>query len=94
MTGTSHGARCCGLAVPQVRVGEVVNNLTSQSDVSIPGRLSIKVAAGIVPAAALAAATAVMLAYPLTEKAFRAVAAELAKRRATRAVYAPEVATT
>jgi hypothetical protein len=35
-----------------------------------------------------------MLAYPLTEKAFRAVVAELAERRATRAVFAPEVGRT
>jgi len=54
----------------------------------------IKVAAGIVLAVAVAAVTAVMLAYPLTEKAFRAVVAELAVRRATRAVFAPEVGRT
>jgi glucuronide carrier protein len=43
---------------------------------------SIRVAAGIVPAALFLAATAVMLAYPLTEKAFRAIVAEIAQRRA------------
>ena len=50
---------------------------------------SIKIAAGIVPAVAVAAATAVMLAYPLTEKAFRAVVAELAQRRAAQAISTP-----
>ena len=43
---------------------------------------SIRVAAGIVPAALFLAASAVMLAYPLTEKAFRAIVAEMAERRA------------
>ena len=43
---------------------------------------SIRVAAGIVPAVFFLAAAAVMLAYPLTEKAFRAIVAEMAERRA------------
>ncbi len=43
---------------------------------------SIRVAAGIIPAVLFLAATAVMLAYPLTEKAFRAIVAEMAERRA------------
>jgi glucuronide carrier protein len=43
---------------------------------------SIRVAAGIIPAAFMLAATAVMLVYPLTERAFRAIVAEVAERRA------------
>jgi glucuronide carrier protein len=42
---------------------------------------SIRVAAGIVPAVAVAAATAVMLAYPLTEEVFRRLVREMASRR-------------
>ena len=52
-----------------------------QSDAAVT---SIRVAAGVVPAVAVAAAVAVMIAYPLTEKKFRAIVAELAERRATR----------
>ena len=44
---------------------------------------SIRVAAGIIPAALFLAAAAVMLVYPLTEKAFRAIVAEMAERRAS-----------
>lgn len=43
---------------------------------------SIRVAAGFIPAAFILAATAVMLVYPLTETAFRAIIAEMAERRA------------
>ena len=43
---------------------------------------SIRIAAGIVPAALSLGATVIMLTYPLTENAFRAVVAELAERRA------------
>lgn len=43
---------------------------------------SIRVAAGIVPAALFLAAGAVMLGYPLTERTFRAIVAEVAERRA------------
>ena len=46
---------------------------------------SIRVAAGIIPAAFMLAATAVMLVYPLTERAFRAIIAEMAERRANAA---------
>ena len=48
--------------------GGYVSGAASQSDAAVT---SIRVAAGIVPAVAVAAATAVMLAYPLTEQAFR-----------------------
>jgi glucuronide carrier protein len=43
---------------------------------------SIRVAAGIIPAAFMLAATAIMLVYPLTERAFRVIIAEMAERRA------------
>ena len=53
---------------------------------------AIKIAVGIVPAVAVAVATVVMLAYPLTERAFRDVVAELAERRAGRAGSPPAAA--
>lgn len=43
---------------------------------------AIRVAVGLEPAALVLAATVVMLAYPLTEKAFRALVADIAQRRA------------
>jgi glucuronide carrier protein len=70
--------------------GGYVSGAAAQSDAAVD---SIKVAAGIVPAVTVAAATAVMLAYPLTEKAFRTLVAELAERRAVRAVSGPALAT-
>jgi glucuronide carrier protein len=72
-----------------IGIGGYVSGAASQTDAAVT---SIKIAAGIVPAVAVAAATAVMLAYPLTEKAFRAVVAELAERRATQAGSASAVA--
>jgi glucuronide carrier protein len=42
---------------------------------------AIRIAAGIVPGVVIAGAAAVMLTYPLTEKAFRAIVADLAVRR-------------
>jgi glucuronide carrier protein len=65
-----------------IGIGGYVSGATDQSGAAVA---SIKVAAGIVPAVTVAAATGVMLAYPLTEKAFRAVVAELAERRASQA---------
>ncbi len=50
---------------------------------------SIRIAAGVVPAVVMLAAIGVMLAYPLTEKAFRLMVAEMAQRRA--AAEAPPV---
>ena len=47
---------------------------------------SIKVATGFVPAVAFFAVAAVMLAYPLTERAFRNLVPALAERRAARDV--------
>ncbi len=43
---------------------------------------SIRIAAGLIPAAVMLAAVGIMLAYPLTEKAFRLMVAEMAQRRA------------
>jgi glucuronide carrier protein len=62
-----------------IGIGGYVSGAATQSDAAVA---SIRVAAGLVPAVAVAAATAVMLAYPLTEKAFRALVAEVAERRA------------
>ena len=68
-------------------IGGYVSGATTQTHAAVT---SIKIAAGIVPAVAVAAAVAVMLIYPLTEKVFRTVVAELAQRRA--AVPSPSLA--
>ena len=62
-----------------IGLGGYVTGAASQSDAAVN---SIRIAAGIVPAVVVAAAAAVMLAYPLTERAFRTLIAELAERRA------------
>jgi glucuronide carrier protein len=62
-----------------IGLGGYVSGAATQTDAAVT---SIRVAAGIVPAIAIAAAALVMLAYPLTEKAFRTIVAELAERRA------------
>lgn len=72
-----------------IGLGGYVSGAPTQSGSAVA---SIKVAAGIVPAVAVVAATAVMLVYPLTEKAFRAMVAELAQRRAERALSGPATA--
>jgi glucuronide carrier protein len=69
--------------------GGYVSGVATQSDAALT---SIRVAAGIVPAVAVTAATAVMLAYPLTEQVFRSTVAELAERRAARKVSSPAFA--
>jgi glucuronide carrier protein len=69
-----------------IGLGGYVSGAATQSDTAVT---SIRVAAGIVPAVAVAAATAVMLTYPLTERAFRTIVAELAERRAARGMPAP-----
>jgi glucuronide carrier protein len=74
-----------------IGIGGYVSGAATQSDGAVA---SIRVAAGIVPAVAVAAATAVMLAYPLTEKAFRSVVADLAERRAARETSGRAVAPT
>jgi Na+/melibiose symporter-like transporter len=43
------------------------------------------VAAGVVPAVVILAASAVMLTYPLTEQAFRSLVGDMAQRRAAEA---------
>ena len=55
----------------------------TQTDAAVT---SIRVAAGAVPAALVLGAVAVMLAYPLTERAFRALVAEMAQRRVAETV--------
>jgi len=62
-----------------IGLGGYVSGAASQTDAAVA---SIKVAAGLVPAVAVGAAVVVMLAYPLTERAFRVVVAQLAERRA------------
>jgi glucuronide carrier protein len=72
-----------------IGLGGYVSGAATQSDAAVT---SIRVAAGVVPAFAVAAAAAVMLAYPLTEKAFRTLVAELAERRAAPTIAAPALA--
>jgi glucuronide carrier protein len=62
-----------------IGLGGYVSGAATKSDAAVN---SIRVAAGAVPTVAILAATAVMLAYPLTEKAFRRMVAEVADRRA------------
>jgi glucuronide carrier protein len=64
-----------------IGLGGYVSGAAVQDDGALT---SIRIAAGVLPALAVAAAGAVMFAYPLTEKAFRSLVAELAERRATR----------
>ena len=73
------------VAAYTIGLGGYVSGSAAQTDTAVT---SIRVAAGIVPAVAVAAATLVMLAYPLSEKAFRGLVAELAERRAARAISA------
>jgi len=62
-----------------IGLGGYISGAPSQTDDAVT---SIRVAVGILPAAVFVAAAAVMLAYPLTEKAFRRIVAQLAARRA------------
>jgi glucuronide carrier protein len=63
-----------------IGVGGYVSGATAQTDDAIR---SIRIAAGVVPAVVILAATVVMLVYPLTEKVFRSLVAEMAQRRAS-----------
>jgi glucuronide carrier protein len=72
-----------------IGIGGYVSGAATQTGSALT---SIRVAAGIVPAVAVVAAVAVMLAYPLTEQAFRAVVADLAQRRASQGLSGPAVA--
>jgi glucuronide carrier protein len=65
-----------------IGLGGYVSGAASQSDAA---ERSIRVAAGALPAAVILGATAVMLTYPLTERAFRGMVAEVAERRAAAA---------
>jgi glucuronide carrier protein len=67
------------LAAFTIGLGGYVAGSATQSTAA---ETSIRIAAGALPAATFLAATAVMLTYPLTEKAFRRMIAEMAERRA------------
>ena len=62
-----------------IGVGGYVSGAATQTGDAVT---SIRIAAGLVPAVVMLAAVAIMLAYPLTEKAFRLMVAEMAQRRA------------
>jgi glucuronide carrier protein len=72
-----------------IGLGGYISGGASQTGTAVT---SIRVAAGALPAVLILGATAVMLAYPLTEKAFRAMVAEMAQRRATDAAAALDAA--
>ena len=67
------------VAAYTIGLGGYVSGAAAQTGDAVT---SIRVAAGALPAAVIVAATAVMLAYPLTEKAFRRMVADVAERRA------------
>jgi glucuronide carrier protein len=79
------------LAAYTIGIGGYVSGGTTQTDAAVT---SVRVAAGAVPAALIIGAALVMLAYPLTEKAFRAMVAEMAQRRVSEAVSASGTAPT
>jgi glucuronide carrier protein len=68
-----------GLAAYTIGVGGYVSGASEQSDAALT---SIRVAAGGIPAVAMLAAGATMLAYPLTARSLRRMVAEVADRRA------------
>ena len=63
-----------------IGLGGYVSGAGDQTDSAVT---SIRIAAGILPAVVVFGAVAVMSTYPLTEKAFRGLVADLAARRAT-----------
>jgi glucuronide carrier protein len=67
------------VAAYTIGLGGYVSGASDQSDAAVT---SIRVAAGAVPAVVILAAAAVMLAYPLSERALRGMVAEIAERRA------------
>ena len=69
-----------GVTGDTIGLGGYVSGAASQTDDAVT---SSRVAAGALPGVVILAATAVMLAYPLTEKAFRGMVAEVAEQRAT-----------
>lgn len=68
-----------------------VGGAAAQSESAVWG---IRAAAGVVPAGCVLIAIAIMLAYPLTEKRFREITAQVAQRRAERAVSSSPVSGT
>jgi glucuronide carrier protein len=71
------------VAAYTIGLGGYVSGSATQTDAAVT---SIRVAAGAVPAVLILGAIAVMLAYPLTEKAFRAMVADMAQRRVAETV--------
>jgi len=67
------------VAAYTIGLGGYVSGGGNQSDAAV---MSIRVAAGAAPAVAILAATALMLAYPLSEATLRTIVAEIAERRA------------
>jgi glucuronide carrier protein len=59
-------------------IGGYVPNASPQADSAVT---AIKIAAGVVPAAVIGVALAIMLAYPLTEARFREIVGAVAQRR-------------
>jgi glucuronide carrier protein len=67
------------VAAYTIGLGGYVSGAASQSDTALT---SIRIAAGIVPAVVILAASVVMLTYPLTEEVVRRLVSDLAQRRA------------
>jgi len=76
--GQAVGAAAASYAIG---LGGYVSGAASQPDDAVT---AIKVAAGLVPAAFIVGAIAVMTRYPLTEDKFRAIVREVGERRAAR----------
>jgi glucuronide carrier protein len=79
------------LAAYTIGIGGYVSGGSTQTDAAVT---SIRVAAGAVPAALIIGAVLVMMAYPLTEAAFRGMVAETARRRAGEASAAADATDT
>jgi|tagenome__1003787_1003787.scaffolds.fasta_scaffold20947619_2 glucuronide carrier protein len=77
------------LAAYTIGLGGYASGSATQTGAAVT---SIRIAAGAVPAALSIGAVLVMLAYPLTEKAFRAMVAEMAQRRVSEAASAFDTA--
>jgi glucuronide carrier protein len=74
--GQAVGAAAAAFAIG---LGGYVAGAQSQPDSAVD---AIKLTAGLVPAAFILVAVAIMAAYPLTEQRFRQIVAEVAQRRA------------
>jgi glucuronide carrier protein len=75
--GQAVGAAAAAYAIG---IGGYVAGAQSQPDSAVD---AIKLTAGVVPAAFILVAVAIMTAYPLTEERFRQIVAEVARRRAS-----------